>query len=461
MNHKLVNIAGSLPSPIKKIARNLCFLIPNSFRYGKTFLETYKFLQESQWWTRDKLEEYQLQQLEKLLNHAYEHIPYYRKVFDQKGLKTRDIQDFKDLEQLPYLTKDDFKRNSKELISKNIDLRKARVITTSGTTGKPLQFYTNGIIDEMEWAFFFHQWARIGYQLDDRRAELSGPIIETDDSILFEPISRVIRLSPRISDLGTVKHYLKMIEKYNSNFLHGYPGAISNFAFMIKKHDLEIPFQLKAVLFASEVVYDWQRDIVSDVFNCRVFSIYGLTEKVVLAGECEESSEYHALPQYGITEVDPDTKEIIGTGFLNYLTPFIRYRTTDVASEISHSCNHCEREYYPIFKNIEGRIGDFIITSKGLITLGNLIHPFRTLKNIKNSQIIQESEKNVIIRVLPWDAKSSQYKNELTLLKKDLQNILGKEMLIEIQEVEEFDKTKNGKYKWIISNISHEIIEDI
>ena len=49
----------------------------------KTFRETYKFLKKSQWWSKEQLEEYQLQQLSKLLHHAYGHVPYYTKVFDK------------------------------------------------------------------------------------------------------------------------------------------------------------------------------------------------------------------------------------------------------------------------------------------------------------------------------------------------------------------------------------------
>jgi len=61
--------------------------IPLPIRYGKVFRETYAFLRESQWWSREQLEEYQLEQLSKLLHHAYENVPYYRRVFDERGLR--------------------------------------------------------------------------------------------------------------------------------------------------------------------------------------------------------------------------------------------------------------------------------------------------------------------------------------------------------------------------------------
>ena len=103
------NVYRKLPKSIQYVVRYAYATIPLSIRYGKVFRDTYAFLQESQWWSREQLQEYQLEQLSKLLRHAYENVPYYRRIFDERGLKPKDIQDFKDLQELPYLTKDDFK----------------------------------------------------------------------------------------------------------------------------------------------------------------------------------------------------------------------------------------------------------------------------------------------------------------------------------------------------------------
>ena len=71
-----------------------------------TFLRTYSLLKKSQWWSREQLDEYQFQQLSRLLKHAYHHVPHYTKVFDERGLKPEDIKDFTDLRKLPFLTKE-------------------------------------------------------------------------------------------------------------------------------------------------------------------------------------------------------------------------------------------------------------------------------------------------------------------------------------------------------------------
>jgi phenylacetate-CoA ligase len=109
MNTK--TIVKKLPYPIKQGMKYIYGTIPARFRYSKDFWDTYNSLQESQWWSREKLEEYQMQQLSKLLNHAYENVPYYQKVFDERGLRPKDIQNFDDLRKLPYLTKEIIQEN--------------------------------------------------------------------------------------------------------------------------------------------------------------------------------------------------------------------------------------------------------------------------------------------------------------------------------------------------------------
>ncbi len=55
--------ARRLPHPIKQGLKYIYGSIPSRLRYGKVFWDTYNFLQESQWWSKGKLEEYQIQQL--------------------------------------------------------------------------------------------------------------------------------------------------------------------------------------------------------------------------------------------------------------------------------------------------------------------------------------------------------------------------------------------------------------
>lgn len=455
----LKTIVQKIPSPIKQSLKFAYGLIPVKYRYGKEFWDTYHFLKESQWWSREKLEEYQMQQLSQLLHHAYQNVPYYRQMLDERGLKPKDIQNLDDLKKIPYLTKDVLKARGKDLLAINFSPSELRMSHTSGTTGKPLQFFEDPLTSEKEWAFICHQWSRVGYKPGELRVELRGPV-QREKPIWCDPALRVLRLSPLIESKEQAAYYLQKIRSVGARFLHGYPGAIASFAYAIKKYGLAVPFSLKAILFASEVVYPWQRELVQEVFQCRVFSHYGMAEKVVLASKCEHTNNYHCIPQYGVTEIDPDTKEIIGTGFLNYATPFIRYRTTDIASTpISTSCDKCGRHYYPVFPNVEGRLEDFIVTPQGaLVSPAVITHPFKDLTTIKDTQVVQKDVNLIIVRAVPNEASDSEaLQTELSQLCQDLRAIIGETVQVRWEIVDEIERSSSGKFKWIMSEVSREV----
>jgi len=456
------NLIRKAPPWIKEPMKYVYSLIPYERRLGKVFWNTYNFLQESQWWSKEKLEEYQMRELEKLLKHAYENVPYYRRVFDERGLKPKDIQNFDDLKKLPYLTKDEFKKNFEkgEIIVKNINLSKLPMSHTSGTTGKPLQFYQNRDMGVKEWAFICHQWLRVGYKPGDKRIEIRGTV-NRKKPIIFSKLGNILRFSPIIENKEKAILYLKKMGEFRANFLHGYPGAIASFALLIKQYKLNVNLKLKAILFASEIIYEWERKIVEEVFGCRIFSHYSCAEKVILAAECEKNQIYHCFPQYGVTEFDPQTKEVIATGFLNIVNPFIRYKMTDVALNPQfESCKKCGRNYYPIFDGIEGRLEDFIVSPEGsLIAPPIITHPFKDLKTIKNTQIYQKSNEKIILRIVSLENINKDLLNEeILFLSQELKIIIGEKIKIIPEVVNKIELSPSGKFKWIISEISKDFI---
>jgi len=121
-----------------------------------------------------------MQQLSKLLHHAYEYVPYYRRVFDQRGLRPNDIQNPDDLRQLPYLTKEAVRQNFQDLMATNYTKSKVRYVTTGGTTGIQLGFYSEeGVTQAKEWAFMLTQWERVGIKLGDRSVVLRGAVVHS------------------------------------------------------------------------------------------------------------------------------------------------------------------------------------------------------------------------------------------------------------------------------------------
>ena len=190
----LGKFAELLPYPLRQALRYAYGAIPLTTRYGKVFRDTYAFLQESQWWSKEKLEEYQMQQLSRLLHHAYENVPYYRRVFDERGLKPKDIQDIGDLKRLPYLTKEIIQGNLPDLVATNYPQSKLQYVTTGGSTGIPLGLYhERGVSDAKEWAFMLTQWNRVGYRMSDKCVILRGNVVQSANKGKFweyDPVSK-------------------------------------------------------------------------------------------------------------------------------------------------------------------------------------------------------------------------------------------------------------------------------
>lgn len=463
MNTK--TLIKKLPYPIKQGIKYIYGAIPARFRYSKVFWDTYNFLQESQWWSREKLEEYQMQQLRKLLDHAYENVPYYGRVFDERGLKPKDIQDFDDLRKLPCLTKEIIQENLSDMVARNYPESKLQYCTTGGSTGISLGFYhEKGVSAAKEQAFMFTQWNRVGFKIGDRCVTLRGNVVQSASKGKFweyDPINKNLILSSYHMTDETLPKYIAKIREFRPAFIQAYPSAITILARFMRKNNVKPFFSVKAILCGSENLYPWQRKLLEGVFRCRVYSWYGHSEQAVLAGECEKSTCYHIFPEYGFVElIDKEAElltkenklgEIVATGFNNYVCPFIRYRTMDLAVPTSIKCE-CGRNY-PLIEKVEGRLQELVVTEDGrAITLTALIFAqhFEAFSKVKEMQLVQEKEGEITVKVV----KSLQYSaNDENEILSKMQRAVGSGLDVSFDYVNYIPRTQSGKYRFLIQKL--------
>jgi len=264
----------------------------------------------------------------------------------------------------------------------------------------------------------------------------------------------------------TLPNYILKIREFRPDFIQAYPSAITILAKYMRKNNIK-PFSgLKSLLCGSEILYPWQRELLEETFQCRVYSWYGHTEQVVLAGECEKNIYYHVFPEYGIVELigkndktvtrenENELGEIVATGFNNFTCPFIRYRTMDMAVPTNTNCE-CGRDY-ALLKRVEGRLQELVVTKdKRLITLTALIFAqhFKAFSKIKEMQLVQEKEGQLIVKVV----RTSQYSanDEKEILSK-MQRAVSNGLDISFSYVSHIPRTKSGKYKFLIQKLSIE-----
>lgn len=455
-------IINKSPDFIKSPAKKIYNSIPDSVKYGKVFNETYDFLQDSQWWSKEKLEEYQMNEIIKILNHSYENVPYYRRVFDERGFKPNHIQDFNDLKKIPYLTKEIIQNNLNDLIAENYNKKNLICINTGGSTGIPMNFYEDKkISDAREWAFTATLWSRIGYKTNKKNkcVILRGHIPKNK---LYEYKGKDLILSSFNLTNENISLYLDIIKEFDPDFIQSYPSSISIISDYIIENKLNFKLKkLKAIICASENIYDFQRSNIEQAFKVRVYSFYGHSEHACMGGECEKSNYYHLQSEYGFTELinedgedvkgEDEVGEIVATGFNNYVMPFIRYKTCDMAVNTNEICS-CGRNY-KLIKKVEGRKQDYFIDKNGYKVIFTWAdYPFWNIKDkIFAYQYIQNEPGKVNLII---ESKQNLNFNDYKYIKQDFLNIYPN-FEIELNEVNHIKRTKGGKFRYLIQNIEN------
>ena len=85
---------------------------------------------------REKIREIQLSHLQDLCRRVYANVPFYRRSFDEKGIKPSDVQSLDDLKFLPFTLKQDMRNNYPYgLFAVPMEMIQ-RIHASSGTTGK-------------------------------------------------------------------------------------------------------------------------------------------------------------------------------------------------------------------------------------------------------------------------------------------------------------------------------------
>ncbi len=421
------------------------------------YLKWMTFLRQSEGWSPDQIADYQLGELQRVVQQAYKHTDGYRRLFDEAGVTPEIIRTLEDISQLPSIEKE-VMRDRVEDFSTH-DRAHADYVTTGGSTGIPFGFYRDKAAFGKELASKAYQYSRIGWQEGDPQLVLRGLPIDAPDHMKFEPQFNELRCSAYHLTPEWMEVYRQKSWEYQPRWLKCYPSTGYIFARYLKETGLPFP-PLKGVLCASENLYDYQNTLLSEVFQCRVFSHYGHYEMAVLAGFCEREDTYHVLPQYGFAELvdhkgQPVTEpgqmgEIVGTSFIMSVTPFIRYRIGDYAIFKGWKCESCGRPYQ-VWESIKGRLQEFLLTSTGRYISMTAINMHDDIfDHIQQFQFHQRKEGAVTFKFIAKESCNGQIVEEMH---RRLMVKLGEDIQLSMETVEKIPLTRRGKHRFLIQEL--------
>lgn len=356
--------------------------------------------------------------LKAIIVHANNKVPYYYKLFNQFNINPDTINSIDDFRMIPVLTKDIIQNKPEEFLSKDYHLGHDDIseIRTSGSTGKFLKIYWSreDTISSLS-SLFFARAKLYGIFPDSNfctfHSFLNGCSTEIPDEILTNE-GRILSFSKLNLDNEHLQKYYNRILEFNPKWIYGQPSTVLILAQFIQKNNLKIPESIEYIELTGELLFNWSKKVIRDVFNVPVINMYGSVEVNGIAIECTKGS-LHCLENNVFVEILKDGKdvplgnegEIYITSLTNKTMPFLRYAIGDRG--VLHPSNHCScGRKGKVLELLAGRLNQYaFIEGKEPISCFIFYYAIENINEkqgypVIQFQVIQESYTEFVVKLV-------------------------------------------------------------
>lgn len=412
-------------------------------RYGKQFYEELRKLESGEYVQR--------QELFAFLRQAST-VPAYKG--SMEGLTEENVYEV--IARMPIIDKAYVKSHIDDLTDRACT-EPQFMMRTSGTTGGGLVFPYTVRMENKHWGVWWRYRRRLGIDLDTWCGWFGGKRM-IDQQNKRPPFWRINRPGRQVmySSLHltaeSVGSFHQDIKDRKLPWLHGYPSHIAKFAALALDKGLEPLTDVKWVTTGAENLVGNQIMLMQKMFpNALIRQHYGLMEGVANIsqnkdGEWIVDDDFAFVEFVPVSEDNPNVCRIIGTGLSNPAFPLIRYDTGDIAT-VERSDDGTVRVV-----SIDGRSSNVIKGPEGFeineARLSIVLHDFN---NIVEAQFVQHALTDIDLLIV---RNSSYSEYDEKQLRTNISECFDKRMNINIKYVEEVEKTKSGKLKLVVSEIT-------
>jgi phenylacetate-CoA ligase len=432
---------------------------------GRTARDIYLDLKASEWLPADALERLQLEKLQRLLQHAYVHVPYYRDAMRAARLYPHDTISLENIRRLPLLSKDDVRRNLYfGLFADNHRKSEMLKISTSGSTGEPFVTYADRHQLEVRFATTLRGLEWTGWRFGDRQARLWHQTVgltrlqtirERIDAVflrrLFIPAFEI--------DEHNITRFIGAIRKHRPVLIDGYAESLNFLATYVRSGG-EPAFSPKAIMSSAQALPDNVREIIEKGFDTKVYDKYGAREFSGIAYQCGHSSDHHVMDESYIVELLVDGRpahpgeigEIVITDLNNFSVPLIRYRIGDLAVAVDKTVPcPCGRQLSRIGR-IEGRTQAIVHCANGTWLPGAFfLHFFKDYEHaVRFFQVWQERPGEFVLKIV----KNRRFTiAEFERIMSELRRFVGEETKIDVEFCQAIPLLQTGKRSPVVSTV--------
>lgn len=417
-----------------------------------------QWLEDAEKWTHQERNAWRLRRLGDLLEHCWDHVPFYRELWSDYGVKIRRPRNLDELEAFPIVNRDMFREQRERIIADNLKLIPHKNDSTGGTTGSPLKYMHDLSLHALRYGFGLIGLHFAGYNYGDDVCTIAGGSLLPGQSSLRNRARNWLERGHGVSCVGmndkVAKACYDMIQRHQPVIIQGYPSMIAEFCDIIKQKSFSFR-SLKAVITTAEMLYPHYRSRIEETLGVPVFDHYGCNDGGVVSYECELHKGLHYNDLESIIEVISPDASGIGplaiTNLWNRSMPFIRYENGDQIALAQDQCA-CGR-IYPLISSVYGRTGDLLRFANGR-SLGapGLTLIFKELP-IEGWQVVQTGSNSIEVRI---KAKQILNSDDEKYICQVIHQHLTSDVHINIRYVDELATTHRGKLKPVFVEMSPE-----
>jgi phenylacetate-CoA ligase len=321
--------------------------------------------------TREQIDALQVERLQATIRHCM-NSPFYKKKFEEMGIKPEDIKTPADVRKLPFTTKQDLRDNYPFGLA-SVPLEKCvRLHSSSGTTGNPtVVLHSQKDLDEWANAVARCLWM-VGLRPTDIFQNSSGYGMFTG-GLGFQYGAERLGMLTVPAAAGNTLRQIKFITDFGTTAIHAVPSYLTRIKEVMDQQGIDPrkDTKLKVLAIGAEPHSEEQRKRIANMFGVKAYNSFGMSEMCGpgVAFECKEQNGLHFWEDYYIVEiVDPETLEPVPDGEIGELIlttinreamPLIRYRTRDLTRVLGRTCP-CGRNHIRLDR-MKGRSDDMMV----------------------------------------------------------------------------------------------------
>lgn len=346
----------------------------------------------------------------RLVNFAFENIPFYREKYSAAGFAPGDLKTPDDFERLPVLEKEELRHRADDIIAPGVAPARLGVATTGGSTGVPLKTYFDKSLPRNAYGWRMLEWWNC--RASDNAAFLYRAVPEgwRRNLAWWRPghVRRLFLSAASLSD-ADFAGFVTRCRRHRPSYICGYVGAVYQFAEYLRRNNIG-GLGFRAVWTTSAPLPEPQRRFIEQAFGCPAYSQYGCCEMYYLAAECGRRNSLHIFSDIRhIETVDARCRaaapgeygEILLTNLEDFCFPLIRYRNGDRGRLRPGVCD-CGVNL-PLMDPVKGRTTDMVTLPDGRVISGDFLTAiFDDFPEAVNCfQIHQRSDYSIDIYYVP------------------------------------------------------------